>query len=173
MPHAKTSLPVDKFIELYGEGKTLQEIGDEYGITRERVRQLLNRNFKEEYNELKAQRIAENAIREAEKKRAKVIIQVCRVCGDGFEGNKTHRSFCSREHHDLWVAHYVKIVYHERLRGYQRKCAPEAYGKEQRRFYLYGETLNWAMLAYDKGWPVFDEFPQPYKDYTIKRFLDD
>lgn len=36
-----TETQIDKMVELRLEGKTLQEIGDLYGLTRERIRQLL------------------------------------------------------------------------------------------------------------------------------------
>lgn len=34
-------------VDLYGEGLTLQQVGDIYGLTRERIRQILNFAFKE------------------------------------------------------------------------------------------------------------------------------
>ena len=72
-----------RMARLYEQGMTLQQIGDEYGITRERVRQILTAglgtNFVSVARKARERREAERSEKELAKRRKKA--RPCIVCG--------------------------------------------------------------------------------------------
>lgn len=153
-------------LEMYAEGKTLQQIGDVFSISRERVRQILEYSHPVEYHLEKKKRKEEAEDRKEEKYIAKLVNMKCRVCGADFSTTDHRRRYCTSECRGLWFTFFRKIVEHDKLRIYQ------GLGLEQNRYYLHQPTLDWAMYAYDNNWPVFDEFPKEYQEYTLRRYYD-
>lgn len=90
--------------EMYCSGMRLQQIGKEIGKTRERVRQILNKYYPDEYQLQKD----ENSVRRLIDRQTQVV-SVCRHCGK--ESKAEHpRVYCSRV---CLRAHMKKYEYPE------------------------------------------------------------
>ena len=112
-------------IEAYRAGATLAKIGADFGITRERVRQIIPSDVIVDRRRLNAEAKAEHEAVEFEQR-----IKTCDVCGERFlpEGNSLR---CSPDCREAWDIgrRYLDPTYYDRMRSYQG-CT----GEPNRRF---------------------------------------
>jgi len=116
----------DDIARLYfEEGHSYQEIADQYGVSREAVRQFLNRYFPERKpgrefrSELRAEKREEKS-EEEHQERVKDAIP-CIICGDPVTrplGGRGKRKTCSPEHSKLWSK--ARFLLDDELREAQR-----------------------------------------------------
>lgn len=109
----------------FGEGKSYQDIADQFGVSREAVRQFLNRHFPDRVGgrtfrkELRSaeKKATEEALLEARKAGA----PECAVCYDPVTrktGGRGENRTCSAHHSELWSK--ARFLLNEELRERQR-----------------------------------------------------
>lgn len=107
----------EKMFDMYKSGQSLQEVGDEFGITRERVRQVLKSFFAEDHQLAKQE---SRAIR----KMPETVDVPCKHCGTSFTKKRTAQArFCSDK------CKFVHQGYPDWIQG--RPMYPEAMTKEE------------------------------------------
>lgn len=171
----------------FGE-ETLEQIGDSYGMTRERIRQIVSRDT---VLRNLHQRILYSRMRRREWLREKPNkLTFCKLCGEEADG----RVYCCNRHRDV----YLNILrYHLSENHRQRQkisfanwCIrnPDKVNSEQLRYsmkIINGEetdehgrwmieksaAFRWAVIAYQKRWPVFEQFHEQVQD-QIKEYAE-
>lgn len=80
-----------ELLDLYKTGMTLEEIGQYFGVTRERIRQKLNANplIQGQY------RTTRNQLRAAREQQRNAVM-TCPICGKEFKKGRQTRKACSR-----------------------------------------------------------------------------
>lgn len=164
-------------LQRYRDGLTLEAIAAEYGLTRERVRQLLTVHA--EYHELRDARQA--AARRAAAERALAAApppRPCRLCGTEFTPHAGLGRYCCEDHRRMHHDLRYHLVDDSRRTDHLRSMAktylarPEHYGPERvrwaertlaglttdrgRRWVVEGSKAHLAATeAYRKGWAIF------------------
>lgn len=160
-------------LQRYRDGLTLEAIAAEYGLTRERVRQLLT--VHDEYHELRDAR--RDAARQAAAERARPP-RPCRLCGTEFTPHAGLGRYCCEDHRRMHHDLRYHLVDDSRRTDHLRSMAktylarPEHYGPERvrwaertlaglttdrgRRWVVEGSKAHLAATeAYRKGWAIF------------------
>lgn len=107
----------EKIFEMYKSGHSLQEVGDAFGITRERVRQIIKHFFGEEQEKAKE---ASRAIR----KMPETVDVPCKRCGVSFTKKRAAQTrYCSDK------CKFVHVGYPDWIQG--RPMYPEAMTKDE------------------------------------------
>lgn len=99
----RTDYPVEDFISRLRNGDTLKSLGDEYGITRERVRQLVFAHDPHTMEKIKAERREVTQRQQAEKEAARWKPAVCVVCERPFETKEANIRCCSVQCSQAWT----------------------------------------------------------------------
>lgn len=172
---------------------TLASIGREYSLSRERVRQLVNRIDPEGYEDRKRriEEIREQKRAEREARRQFVPFE-CSCCGT-LVTNTRRKNYCGDDCRVLMsqtLRYHIDPEYKERHRGYvsrwvldnQDKVAPTMVNHAQRVLNGDAETrgswftkdskgLHGAIRAYKGEWPVFDLLSDDLKN-QVKSIVD-
>lgn len=170
--------------------KTLQEIGDPYGVTRERVRQLLSSYDNTMYKLARERRKARTRLRRYVDYGDVQPRRECRLCGA-----PTNRKSCSREHHDV----YTNLRYHfadddrrqsqqyaiakhnlkapHQVPDYQLRHSQRVFNGEETdyhgRWLIVGsQNWQWAVRAYKLGWPVWNKLNPVIQQQIIDFFAE-
>jgi transposase len=166
---------------------TLEQIGEKYGLTRERVRQLASQVDNERYVARRTF-LRETADRERQEReeRERPDPRFCRVCGVQLQSGR--RRFCSARHYDIATKHlryHVDDRYRIRHRTFvarwllehgdeldekdrerqltyaARVLDPDVVQEEHGRWLTRGsKAMDAALECYRKGYPLFDELPE-------------
>lgn len=158
---------------------TLEDVGREFGITRERVRQIASTDprYEARYGARYALTKKHRQEQERERKRA---TRRCKVCGGPIPGRAT--TYCSPEHRRIYL-HHFRYHLDDQFRGQQKQAvarwvldnpdkveptqiefahrvlAGEEIEPRGRWFDAGSKALEAALLAYRSDWPVFYELP--------------
>lgn len=156
---------------------TLEQIGQRHGVTRERVRQIINKTDPTIYRLAKMRRKARTRHRRAMADGFSEL-RHCRLCGGLFEAGGLHRRFCSpvhqavhtqilryqidaehRETHYVYVARWnAKSEDPKRRTHGERVLAGEATRRGKRWLVPGSLAFHWAVRAYVLDWPVWEQF---------------
>lgn len=171
-------------VAAYVDGRTLEEIGDVHGLTRERVRQIITRTDPTMQRLVMRRRGARARLLAFVNHGTLPVRRDCPTCGIGFEA-PIHQTFCSPLHRDIHFAlrfqvdevrrqkQYEKVArwaleHPEKVTEYQlrhaRRVLDGTVGEEQghrlgTRYLIPGSLpYHWALKAGALGWPLFDRF---------------
>jgi hypothetical protein len=165
----------------YVDGWTLEQIGDEMGLTRERVRQICTRAPRW-LASLAAQR---KAARERLRAFAATVNpRYCPVCGKSFIPSGAHKRYCSHEHYQMMIAlrrvydpdfaaaHHKMVarwmlrnadndsLTDDQLRYARRVVADEAppLGVKGRWYHPGSKVHGLLRECWDNDWPIVERF---------------
>lgn len=155
----------DEIERLYfGQGLSYQEIANQYGKSREAIRQFLNRHFperisgKEFRSKLNVQR--RSHVQQLISERKAEVKGHCIICGgpvtSNYGGPRAKVRTCSPEHAELWVK--ARYILDANSKKRQRISTAKSILKNEER---YSESaIRWAKRVLDDGMP-------PKRSYRI------
>ena len=174
------------------DGLTLEEIGKRWNISRERVRQELNKTDATLYRLAMRRRSARRHLNKFVNKGATIITRECFACGQTFSTATALQTYCSSTHqrvavilryhtddsyyetHKLSVAKWV-LKNQDRVPAYsfdhaERKL--QGTSEDRGRWFVVGSiAFHWALRAYLLGWPIFDKIA-PELQKQIKEYAE-
>lgn len=170
-------------------GETLDAVGSDYSLSRERVRQIVVGLDREGYEARRKRKRAATARRRAEKAEK----GPCRLCGAPVPVGNRFQKYCDDEHrriYNAYLRYHVDDAVREAVRvstaRYVVDHANDERDIENAERYLKGEseirgrwlnagskTMEYAVMAYEKGWTVFEQLPagirQQVREESLRR----
>lgn len=174
------------------DDRTLEDAGDKFGITRERVRQIIAKDRPGLYEQRKQRKMGRKDVRKAEAAKKHAETHRCKVCDVGLTTDRW--SYCSQEHYDMGVAFRYHIDPEQRekhklavarwmaenptkVNKWQHESAlrmldPTYEVNERGRWFSQGSgNLEKAIIMYENGYKMFDLLPDQLQE-QVKRVVE-